>query len=253
MKFLTKKDWESFLGRLYLNKNKSAGRNWGVRSEKIEILFFEISKIIEEICKSKNLNHTSFGIAMTFVHYYACFYDYRTIEKYELAFACFYMSTKVQFNFIKLPELIEECQNFINKNNPVNEQEKDKKKDLDLIKYEIQVYSLLGYDLDIETPYQMYYYNLKNLQDKFQILKNSDNLEKMKTFCFNLITDTYTRPLSIYYHPKIIYLSCLIFTFKFLEFNECNIEKLVENENVDLIAECMENINDIYAKYVENS
>ena len=130
---------------------------------------------------------------------------------------------------------------------------KIKKKDLDLIKYEIQVYSLLGYDLDIETPYQMYYYNLKNLQDKFPILKNSDNLEKMKTFCFNLITDTYTRPLSIYYHPKIIYLSCLIFTFKFLEFNECNIEKLVENENVDLIAECMENINDIYAKYVENS
>ena len=78
--------------------------------------------------------------------------------------------------------------------------------------------------------------------------------DKIKYFCFNLIDDTYTRPLSIYYHPKIIFLSCLIFTIKFLDLNDyINIEKLIEGENIDLIGECMENINDIYAKYIGNN
>ena len=99
----------------------------------------------------------------------------------------------------------------------------------------------------------MFYNNLQNLCEKYPSLKNLEKTEKIKYFCFNLIIDTYTRPLSIYYHPKIIYLSCIIFTIKFLDYNECNIEKILEGENIDLIAECMEYIYDIYSKYVENN
>ena len=74
----------------------------------------------------------------------------------------------------------------------------------------------------------------------------------MKNFCFNLINDTYTRPLSIYYHPKIIYLSCLIFSLKFLEY-DYDINELLKNENIDLIAECMEKIYHIYSKFIEDN
>ena len=122
----------------------------------------------------------------------------------------------------------------------------------DFVKYEIQLYSQLGYDLDIETPYYHYYLNLPSIYNRFPKLKEKN--DKIKCFCFNLIDDTYTRPLSIYYHPKIIFLSCFIFTIKFLDLNDyIDIDKLIEGENLDLIGECMENINSIYAKYVENN
>ena len=78
-------------------------------------------------------------------------------------------------------------------------------------------------------------------------------MNKLKNFCFNLINDTYSRPLSIYYHPKIIYLSCLIFSLKFLEYNEFEVNELIKNENADLIAECMEKIYQIYSKFIEDN
>ena len=251
MKFLTSQDWEALLTRLCMNKSKINSANQNKESsisEKIEKIFLDVSQIIGDICFSKKLSHAIYGISMTFFHYYICFNDFRRIDKIELAFACFYMSSKVQFLNFPLKELIANYKEYI-KNKPNYE----KKTEPDFIKYEIQLYSLLGYDLDIETPYQMYYNSLQIFFEKFPNLKNLEKIEKIKGFCFNLINDTYTRPLSIYYHPKIIYLSCLIFTIKFLDINECNVDKIVEGENLDLISECMENIYDIYSKYVENN
>ena len=251
MKFLTKQDWETVLTKLYMNKSKliSQGQNKESQtSDRIEKIILDISKIIHDICKENKLSHTIHGISMTFFHYYICFNEIRRIDnKIELAFACFFMATKVQFLNFKLKDLISIYNNYI-KDKPYY----DKKPEPDFIKYEIQLYSLLGYDLDIETPYQMFYSLIQNLFNKYPMIKDPEK-NKIKNFCFNLIDDTYTRPLCIYFHPKIIYLSCLIFTFKFLEFNEINVEKIVEGENLDLIAECMENINDIYSKYLENN
>ena len=204
MKFLTSQDWEALLTRLCMNKSKINSANQNKESsisEKIEKIFLDVSQIIGDICFSKKLSHAIYGISMTFFHYYICFNDFRRIDKIELAFACFYMSSKVQFLNFPLKELIANYKEYI-KNKPNYE----KKSEPDFIKYEIQLYSLLGYDLDIETPYQMYYNSLQNFFEKFPNLKNLEKIEKIKGFCFNLINDTYTRPLSIYYHPKIIYL-----------------------------------------------
>ena len=252
MKFLTKQDWETLLTKLYMNKSKlilSGQNKESLTSEKIEKIILEISKIIHDICNSKKMSHATYGISMTFIHYYICFNEIRRIDnKIELAFACFFMSSKVQFLNFKLKDLISDYNEYI-KDKPSYE----KKQEPDFIKYEIQLYSLLGYDLDIETPYQMFYTYLQNLNNKYPILNNQEKYSKIKYFCFNLIDDTYTRPFCIYFHPKIIYLSCIIFTFKFLEYNDFNIEKIIEGENLDLIAECMDNINDIYSKYFENN
>ena len=248
MKFLTKQDWETLLSKLCISKNKGTGQNKETASEKIETLFIEISQIIQDICVSKRYDHTTFGLSMTFFHYYTCFNDTRRINTTELAFACFFMSTKIQFLNLEIKSIIKDYNEYI-KNKPAQ----DKKIEPDFIKYEIQLYSQLGYDLDIETPYQMYYLYLGPLVDKFPAMKDKEKLEKLKHFCFNLINDTYTKPLSIYYHPKIIYLSCLIFTIKFLDFNEIDIDILLRGENLELIGECMEYIYDIYAKYIENS
>ena len=246
MKFLLKQEFENLLNKLCMNKNKlpNNNQNKDKNLERNEKLFFEVSQIIQNLVESKKLSHSIFGISMTLFQYFIIFNDTRLIDKFESAFACFYMSSKIQIINIPLNDFIKEYKEFI--------KNKLTKADPDFVKYEIQLYSQLGYDLDIETPYDHFYYNLPNIYKRFPRLM--EKKEKIKFFCFNLIDDTYTRPFSIYYHPKIIFLSCFIFTIKFLDLNDyIDIGKLLEGENIDLIGECMEYINDIYAKYIENN
>ena len=81
----------------------SSNSKESLTSEKIEKIILEISKIIHDICNSKKMSHATYGISMTFFHYYICFNEIRRIDnKIELAFACFFMSSKVQFlNYIR--------------------------------------------------------------------------------------------------------------------------------------------------------
>ena len=239
MKFLIKKEWEGLLKKLSFNNNS-------LKETQIEKLFFEISQIIKELIAKKNPkgDFITYGIAMTFFHYYICFNEIRTIDRIEISFACFYLSLKTQFYFIPLKEIINDYNKYIK-----DKLGKEKNQNPDFIKYEIQLYSQLGYDLDIETPFQFFFtefYFNSHINDK-------EKLKKIKNFCFNLIYDTYTRPLSIYFHPKIIYLSCLIFTLKFLEYNEIDIKKLIKDENLDLIGECMEKIYQIYYRFIQDN
>ena len=246
MKFLTKQEFENLLSKLCMNKNKSVNNQ---NKEKIEKIFYETSQIIQHLCKVNSLNHSTYGISMTLFHYYIAINNYHNIDKYELAFACFYMSSKIQMINLSIKEIIKKYNEYI-KNKFGNE----KKPEPDFVKYEIQLYSQLGYDLDFETPYDNYYKFITIFLNKFPLMKKKKKIKKLKCLCFNLIDDTYQRPFSIYFHPKIIFLGCFIFSIKFLEFNECNdIGKIIEGENVDLIGECMEFINDIYDKYIENS
>jgi hypothetical protein len=249
MKFLTQQEFENLLNKLSMNKNKlpNNNQNKDIKLEKNEKLFYEVLQIIQNLCESKKMNHSAFGISMTLFQYYIAINEIRLIDKFELAFACFYMSSKIQIINIPLNEVIKEYKEYIK-----NKLKIEKKADPDFVKYEIQLYSQLGYDLDIETPYDQFYSNMPSIYNRFPKLKEKN--DKIKCFCFNLIDDTYTRPLSIYYHPKIIFLSCFIFTIKFLDLNDyIDIDKLIEGENLDLIGECMENINSIYAKYIENN
>ena len=242
MKFLTKEDWEKKLKELSFDKTNSS------KESNIEKIFFEVTKRMRELIYKKNFDHNTFGIAMTLFHYYVCFNDLRSIDRIEICFACLYMSSKIQFYNYPISNFINDYRNYI-KDKP-NYQ---KKPDPDFIKYEIQLYSQLGYDIDIETPFHFFYDSLESFFKKFPFMRDKTKMDKLKHFCFNLLIDTYTRPLSIYYHPKIIYLSCLIFSLKFLEFNECDINLLIKDENIDLIKDCMEKILQIYSRFLEDN
>lgn len=241
MKFLTTHDWEKILKQLSFNKTNST------KESSIEKIFFEVSQRIKEITSKKKFEHNAYGIAMTLFHYYVCFNDLRTIDRIEICFACLYMSSKIQFYNIPLKTFIDDYKDYVKDKSGY-----EKKPEPDFIKYEIQLYSQLGYDLDIETPFHFFYYMINHIFELYPFLNNRDSFQKLKNFCFNLINDTYTRPLSIYYHPKIIALSCIIFSLKFLEF-ECDISKLIKDEKVDLIAECMEKIYQIYSRFIEDN
>ena len=185
MKFLIKQDWENLLNKLSFNKNSP-------KETPVEKLFFEISQRIKDLTSKANYDHTTYGIAMTLFHYYICFNDIRNVDRIEISFACLYMSSKIQFRNISLNKFIEEYKNYSKNNSGISEKKPD------FIKYEVQLYSQLGYDLDIETPFQFFY------NDFFCKLNFNNNKEfynkmiELKNFCFNLINDTYSRPLSIY-------------------------------------------------------
>jgi hypothetical protein len=240
MKFLIKKEWEKILSQLSFNKNST-------KEAPAEKIFFEISQRIKNITRIYPCDHNTYGIAMTLFHYYICFNNIRNLDTIEICFACFYMASKIQFRNISLKDLTSKYKNYIKENNAP-----EKEKNPDFIKYEIQLYSQLGYDLDIETPYQ-FFYNYFYYKYPHNTKEEIEKMTKIKNFCFNLINDTYTRPLSIYYHPKIIYLSCIILSLKFLEYNEFEINELIKNEKIDLIVECMEKIYGIYYRFIEDN
>ena len=240
MKFLTKTDWQKIIYKLNL-KNKN--------SERIENLFCEISQRLKDL-SAQLFDHTTYGIAMTLLHYYtSCFQSIRDFDPIEISFACLYMSSKIQFINYPLKKFVEQYKNYVK-----DKQGYNKKSDPDFIKYEIELYSLLGYDLDIETPYQFFYHMLPKFYALYPDIKTkNDKLMQLKNFCFNLINDTYIKPFCIYYHPKIIYLSCLIFSLKFLQFEECSdLSLLIKEEKLELITECMDNILLIYMKYLKD-
>lgn len=230
MKFLTKEDWE----QLENNKN----------NEKIESLYFDITQKVKDNTASY-FDHNTFGIAMTLFHYYTCFHSIRNLDPIELGFACLYMSSKIQFFNYPITFFIKQFKDYTKKFSDYN-----KKPEPDFIKYEIELYSLLGYDLDIETPFQVFYKMLPSFYEMFPSMREDKKMNNLKSFCFNLINDTYCKPLCIYFHPKIIYLSCMIFSVKFLEFNECDLNILLKGENIDLVFECMNRIFHIYSKFI---
>ena len=156
------------------------------------------------------------------------------------------MSLKIQIITINLKQLIKDYKEYIKNNNFP-----EKKTNPDFIKYEVKLFSQLGFDLDIETPFRCFYHYF---YFKFVPNNKEENvkMDKVKNFCFNLINDSYTRPLSIYYHPKIIYLSCLILTLKFLEYKEYDINNLIKDEKIDVLTECMEKIYFIYFRFIED-
>ena len=238
MKFLTEQDWEK------LNKEYSLQ---GKNKEKIDKLFLEVFQLIKKITYNNNNGHDLFGRAMTLFHYYTCFKNIRELDPIEICFACKYMSFKIQFRYCPIKEFQEEYLIYMKKQDTSKQIQQ-----LDFMKYEIELFSLLGYDLDIETPYHFFHEFLPTFYTKFPQMKDEKKMSPLKNVCYNIINDSYSKPLCIYFHPKIIALSCLVFAIKFLKF-DCDISVLLSGENIKLVEECMNNIYQIYAKYIEDN
>ena len=176
---------------------------------------------------------------MTLYHYYTYFKSLRDISPLELSVACIYLAKKIQFEHISLDEIL-----IIYNKKKKKLKEGFKNETPDFIKYEIDFYYYLGYDLDIETPYHWFGRLINSKEGK--IFAHED----IRNFLYNLINDTYRKPLCLYFHPKIIMLSSLIFTIKFLDKNITCEDKLTQEE-IPLVAECMEKIYEIFSSEIK--
>lgn len=177
--------------------------------------------------------HEISGVAFTLFHYYTYFKPFTEIKTDELSMACLFIAGKIQLQLLPTQELIDKFKSINNKRSEIKP---------DFLKYEIEIFSFLGYDLEIQTPYLFLNKFLKTTKAK--LIQNHNDLPVV---VYNIINDSYRKSLCLYFHPHNIMMASLLLGIKYLKKeNVINIVELLKGEETDKIVECMGYINDIY-------
>lgn len=160
-------------------------------------LFLNISHLI----KFKNLPQDIYGIAMNLFHYYTYFKSFRDIDRAELTITCVILAHKIKHGYMRSEQIIDLYEYFPYKNdnnkktsNNIPILNNSLKPNPNIADVEMDILIFLGYDLDIEMPFQY----VAQYKKTFNIDK------KLENFITNLINDSYRRPLCLYFHPKTI-------------------------------------------------
>jgi hypothetical protein len=189
---------------------------------------------------SKNYNHEIYGIAMTLCHYYYYYKSFREFDRLELSVACVYVACKMKLILIPMEAVVDMYKKKKEEQGSVCKSELP-----DFLKYEIEMYKILGFDLEIDTPYNWFY--IYEREPKWKCFSD----EKVKNVLFNIINDTYRKALCLYYHSKIIMVSAMLFTIKFLEMKDVDKEMLIKDLDINELKECMEKINEMFSEIVK--
>jgi hypothetical protein len=178
-------------------------------NETLDSGFTFIKKFCEKCMeiKKKKYNYQSkfsfelptFAISMHFFHYYSYHMSFRKFDRYELATACVFLASKLCNDFIKVETALEIYTSIKN----VNQSQAKGDKKPDLTKYEIELMSIIGFDLDFDLPY--------NYLDQYlnQIIKEEEKRKKAQNLSFVIVNDSYRRPLCLLFPPKYIALAAI--------------------------------------------
>lgn len=192
---------------------------------------------ISNIANIKHVNREIFGIAMTLFHYYTYFKSFKEFDRTEISVGCIYLASKIEWYFIPVQEAL----NIFNKlsaNKPPNPP--------DFNKFEIEIMSFLGFDLDIETPYRFVYSYLERHAP--QLIKN----QTLINLTFNLINDSYRKPLCLYWPANVIALACLHIAGGILELDISSLVKDTIISNKDL-EDCIKHLLSLFESNINLS
>ena len=146
---------------------------------------------------------------------------YSSEELFILLGTCLYIGQRaLNILKIKLDNISSFLKQLITKKNPtINYEINDLNKKI--IQKEYDILTTIGFNIEIDSPY-LFFYKLKKFLTKSDL--NSANFNTLLNY---IITDSYILPLSLYYTPNIIVISCVkILTEKFnLQF--INIKELI--------------------------
>ena len=137
---------------------------------------------------------------MNLFHYYTYFKSFRNIDRAELSLTCVFLAHKIKVGFIRpdqmndLYPLLKSNSNKEKENNISHYNNNNSKNNANLIDVEMEILNYLGYDLEIESPFN--YVLLYKKKIKFN--------EDIETLSINIITDSFRRPFCLYFHPKTI-------------------------------------------------
>lgn len=246
-------------------------------------LFLNISHLI----KFKNLPQDIYGVAMNLFHYYTYYKSFREIDRAELTLACVILAHKIKHGYMNADSITdlyefftyknegrnnkktknnnnnnsnantnsnnnnnaESLTNCTNSSNTVNNNNNNNfagnttstKTNPNIADVEMEILVFLGYDLEIEAPFKY----ISHLKRRFVLDR------KLENFIFNIINDSYRRPLCLYFHPRTIALAATYIGLIFFNNEEkiLSIKNFLQSENqyiMDEFSLCFENLYKLF-------
>jgi hypothetical protein len=203
MIYLTKEDWNN----LILSKLS--------KEESFKQEFIELYKIhnafnifVRKIYVKQNEQSSIFIAAQIIFHKYRIcsnfsFNKYSSEELYIFLGACLFIGQRaINILKIKIDNISFFIKQLINKKNPnikVDTDDLNKK----IIKKEYDILASIGFNIEIDSPY-FFFNKLKNYLSKSEL--NSANFLTLLNY---IIKDSFILPLSLYYTPNTITISCV--------------------------------------------
>ena len=248
MIYLTPEDWNNFFLPKLLQDHKSLD----AELKKIKNIYSIMSFINSKI---KISNQVILSLSMIYFHKYynqtlINLINLSPIEKLIICGSCIFIATKTLNHLIRVSVIVNIIIDIINKKFP------DLKIESDLIKEKIfqkefEILQSIGFSSNFDLPYK-FVLRLKNYFEK----NTNISSEILIKSCCQYISDSFLLPVSLYYTPNIISISCINIMkeqFNLVDINLNHIITLSEYK-IDLneLNECYSIINKLYVKK-ENS
>ena len=146
---------------------------------------------------------------------------YSSEEFYIILAACLFIGQKaINILKIKIDDIASSIKQIINKKNPtINIDINDLNKKI--IQKEYEILTSIGFNIEIDSPFR-FFNKLKNYLSKSEI--NSENFIKLLNY---ILKDAYILPLSLYYTPNTIAISCVKILREKYKLNFINIKELI--------------------------
>jgi hypothetical protein len=149
---------------------------------------------------------------MSLFHYYTYFRSFREFDKAQLAVASVFLGCKLHSIFLNIEEAKKEYNEIklgMGSNGYMQQP-------FDVVRYEVELLNILGFDLEIPTPYGYI----------VDIVRKHNLSETTMNIAFNIASDTYRRPLVIYYTPKQVAIACLYIGMNIIQEEEYKLDWL---------------------------
>ncbi len=168
---------------------------------------------------------------------------YSSEELYILFGACLYIGQRAINSLkTKINDISFFIKQIINKKNPTNNVEiNDLNKQL--IKKEYDILAVIGFNIEIDSPF-FFCHKFKKYLLKTEL--NSENFFQLLNY---IIKDSYILPLSLYYTPNIIVISCINVLREKFKIKNLNIKEIIglseypiNNEEIALCTSLIEKI-----------
>ena len=221
MIYLTKEDWINLI-LSKLNNEESFNQEF--------IELYKIYNMIHFFCRkiytTPNEQQTILVASQIILHKYRICSNfslnkYSSEELYIIFGACIFIGQRaVNILKIKIDNISFFIKQIINKKNPtINVDIKDLNKKI--FQKEYDILTSIGFNIEIDSPF-LFFNKLKNY-----FLKTELNSANFLTLLKYIIKDSFILPLSLYYTPNIITISCVKILSEKYNLNSINIKELI--------------------------
>ena len=248
MIYLTPEDWNN----CFLPKLLQDYKSFDVELKKIKNIYSMMSFINSKI---KISNQVILSLSMVYFHKYynqtlIDLINLSPIEKLIICGSCIFIATKTSNHLIRVSMIVNIIMDIIKKKFPDLKIESDFIKEK-IFQKEFEILQSIGFSSNFDLPYK-FVLRLKNYFEK----NTNISSEILIKSCCQYISDSFLLPVSLYYTPNTISISCINIMkeqFNLVDINLNHIITLSEYK-IDLneLNECYSIINKLYVKK-ENS